>query len=106
MKLRITQLREARALSQEQLGEMVGLTAASISRIEAGIQSKTLVRLDRLAAALDVTVRDLFEPEPQDALRAELIQLIEALDPQEAEMAARLLRGLLSTHAAQPASAG
>lgn len=95
MKLRIAELREARGLSQAKLGEMVGLSDASISRIETGDQVKTSARFERIAQALGVSVVELFVTDEADVKRAELMRLVASIDPAHHEAAARALRGFL-----------
>jgi transcriptional regulator with XRE-family HTH domain len=94
MKMRISQIRESLGVTQEQLGEAVGLSGACISRIETGLQSKTFDRLARIAEALGVTVPELFDLGDEATQRAALIRLIAALDPADHDAAARVLRGL------------
>ncbi|HEY7200574.1 MAG TPA: helix-turn-helix transcriptional regulator [Candidatus Dormibacteraeota bacterium] len=50
----VRQLREARGLSQRELAERIGSTAAIVSRLEAGGSSPTIDVLERLADALGV----------------------------------------------------
>lgn len=49
----IKKIRESRGFSQEQLGGKVGLTSASICRIEKGVSSPSISLLWRIAEALD-----------------------------------------------------
>ena len=49
---RIRGLREARGISQAELGRRIGSTQPAIARLEAGRVSPTLETLDRVAAAL------------------------------------------------------
>ena len=65
MGLLLREWRSRRGLSLRALGELSGVSYVNISRIEAGTMSPTVTTLDRLAAALGVTVRDLFSVEPR-----------------------------------------
>lgn len=56
-------LREARLLTQRELSELTGVTHATISRIESGLQRPEMRTLRKLAAGLGV------EPEMMAALR-------------------------------------
>lgn len=58
---RVHALREASGLSLDALAERSGVSRSAISLIERGQSSPTAVVLDRLAAALGVTLASLFE---------------------------------------------
>ena len=58
---RIRGLREARGISQKELGRRIGSTQPAIARLEAGRVSPTLETLDRVAAALGVELVVGFE---------------------------------------------
>lgn len=58
---RIRAMREQRGLSLRALAERCALSTNAISQIERGENSPTVSSLLRLAAALDVPVRDFFE---------------------------------------------
>ena len=59
---RVRQLRAARDLSLEALADRSGVSRSMISLIERGETSATAVVLEKLAAALDITLAALFEP--------------------------------------------
>lgn len=48
-------------LSQKELGNMLGVSSATINRIELGKQNITLSRLKDIAKALDVDPKELIE---------------------------------------------
>ncbi|HXH81780.1 MAG TPA: helix-turn-helix transcriptional regulator [Candidatus Tectomicrobia bacterium] len=56
---RLRALRKQRGLSQERLGERSGLSGKFIGEVERGEKSISLDSLYRVAAALDVPLRDL-----------------------------------------------
>ncbi len=58
---RIKELRKAKKLSQEELAELVGIEPRHMSRIEVGKSYPSLDRLERIAKALDVELRDFFD---------------------------------------------
>lgn len=58
--LRVRQLREARDLSQEALGEKAQLDQTYISGIERGVRNASVVVLARLASALKISLAELF----------------------------------------------
>ncbi len=53
-----------RGMTQERLGEAVGMAHASIQRIESGKQALTENTVTKLSAALQVHPGELFEPLP------------------------------------------
>lgn len=61
-------LRQARELSQEQLGQRAGIDQAIISRIERGGINAGIAYLWPLADALGVRVQDLFPDKDQPLL--------------------------------------
>jgi len=58
---RIKELRKAKGLSQEELSEKVGIDSKHLSRIEVGKSYPSLDTLERIANALNVEIKDLFE---------------------------------------------
>ncbi|MDN5853960.1 MAG: helix-turn-helix domain-containing protein [Actinomycetia bacterium] len=57
---RIRQLRTDRHLSQEDLAAGAGINRVTLSKIERGVEDVGVVRLYRIAQALEVRVVDLF----------------------------------------------
>jgi len=64
---RLRELRDAQGLSLAQLAERSGVSRSNISLIERGESSATATVLDKLSAALGVTVASLFEKSAADA---------------------------------------
>jgi transcriptional regulator with XRE-family HTH domain len=64
---RLRELRDARGLSLAALAERSGVSKSNISLIERGESSATATVLDKLSAALGVTVASLFEKPAEDA---------------------------------------
>jgi transcriptional regulator with XRE-family HTH domain len=62
MGLLLRRWRERRGLSLRALGARARMSYATIAKIEAGRMSPTVTTLEKLAGALDIDVRDLFEP--------------------------------------------
>jgi ribosome-binding protein aMBF1 (putative translation factor) len=61
------ELRERRGWSQTQLAKESGMTQSAVARFEAGGTVPTLAVLERLAAALDVSLKVGFEPRGEAA---------------------------------------
>ena len=64
---RLRELRDAQGLTLALLAERSGVSRSNISLIERGESSATATVLDKLSAALGVTVASLFEQSPADA---------------------------------------
>jgi transcriptional regulator with XRE-family HTH domain len=60
-------LREARRWSQEQLAEHAGLNRTYVGEIERGSVVASVVTVDKLARALNVTISHLLSAAPPDA---------------------------------------
>lgn len=58
--LRLRQLRRAREMTQETLGQRVGLDTTTISQIESGERKPSLDKALALAAEFGVSVEDAF----------------------------------------------
>ena len=58
---RIRALRTAAGLTQVKLADQAGVTAVFMSRMESGVKGSSVLTLERVAAALGVEVRELFE---------------------------------------------
>lgn len=57
---RIKELRKKKKLTQEQLGELVNIDYKQIGNIETGTYFTTMPTLERIAAALEVEIKELF----------------------------------------------
>jgi transcriptional regulator with XRE-family HTH domain len=57
---RVRELRKERGLSQEKLAELAGLHYTYVGGIERGERNPALVNIGRIAAALDVSLAELF----------------------------------------------
>lgn len=105
--LRLTALREARGLTQEELAYAAGVSNKTISRLENGRNEPELDTLRKLAKALDAEVREIQGDPPAplglgvtqlDRVEAKLDAILELLTPsldeieQETEQAVRRAR--------------
>ena len=84
---RIRQLRGRAGITQEQLGEKLGVTAQSISKWETGAAMPDITLLPRLAEEFGVTIDELFDLTNEQRLRR-----IESRMEQEAELSADVFR--------------
>ena len=60
-KLRVQELREAAGLSKRELAKRAGVTERTLFSLERGTHQPNLVTARKIAVALDVPFRDLFD---------------------------------------------
>ena len=72
----VQSLREAKGYSQEQLAEMIGVEYQTISRIETGYYFTSYENLQKIALALDLTIKDLFDFSENELSKNDIIKLI------------------------------
>jgi putative transcriptional regulator len=60
---RIREARTAAGMTQAELGEQVGVTAAQIAHLEAGVRDTTVTRFAGIVQVLHLDLRDLFGEE-------------------------------------------
>lgn len=96
---RISELRQAKRMSQERLSELAGISAHHIGELERGkSKNPTYQVLTKLADALDVSVLMLLDFEHQKEkqdLQEELIALIRNLPEDKLKMVYRLVRSVI-----------
>ncbi|MCH9052628.1 MAG: helix-turn-helix transcriptional regulator [Proteobacteria bacterium] len=85
---------EGRRLSQERLGERVGRSGATISRLERGRTDYSGKLLAALAEALGCEEPDLFRRPPNDDAELEFRRRIERMTPPDRRRAERILAAL------------
>src|SRR3989344_8036987 len=68
---RIRMLREARKMSQDDLGKAIGIHRQSVSQLEQGKRDLTAVELDQLARFLQVSFDDILSPPVREPKREE-----------------------------------
>ena len=95
----IREWRNTRGLSVRKLADRMEhepgvpiISFSQLARIESGKQAYTQPIIEAAAAALDVTVTDLLERNPE--VDGEVIDLMRALTPPQKEQAVRLLKAL------------
>lgn len=72
---RIKEIRKLRKMTQEKLAEKIGVDPKYVSFIEVGRSSPSLEALEKLAQALDVDIKDLFEFSHHEARPASVEQI-------------------------------
>lgn len=95
---KIRSVRKAKGLSQEKLAEQSGFHHTYIGGVERGVRNISLANLERIAAALDIEVHELFQyhhefgefRDRNDALK-EAIDLLASREDSEVRMAVRIL---------------
>lgn len=86
---RVRSLRKMRGLSQEELSEAIDKSVDTVSNIERGALATRLSTVQKIATALRVEVRELFEFGPGETragtspneLIGELLELVSPLEP-------------------------
>lgn len=81
-----------RSLTQEQLAERLGMTAATLSRIERGLLPYTQDNLEFMADILQCTPADLLSRDPSDGENPE--QLWGDLKPPQRRQAVEVIKAL------------
>jgi transcriptional regulator with XRE-family HTH domain len=66
---RVRTLRRERGLTLKGLGRLAGLSHPFLSQVERGLARPSVGSVERIAAALDVSVAHLWAPTPQEAVR-------------------------------------
>lgn len=85
----IAGIRKERAITQEQLAEIIDVTAETISRIERGVSIPSLKTLEKISKALHTSLKDLFDFEyrqkPISASEKESAKLLSYLNTKKAD---------------------
>ena len=80
---KIKYLRKSKKIAQEKLSEMVDISPRQMVRIEMGYSFPTIENLEKIAAALNVSIQSLFENdyyEKTEVLKSKLHEKIDMLD--------------------------
>ena len=101
---RLSTLRKKRGLTQEGLGNLIGITKTQIYRYENNSSKPTLDIIKKLAVALSVTTDQLIfeedERKPDESLNS-LLEGISRLDPDEKNLLKELIEGMILKHQAK-----
>lgn len=92
---RIKQIRRARGLSQGELSERVEITENYLSRIEVGTSCPSLPTLEKVATALDVSLRDLFDFDPVRGEISEVETLLESAGLEKKRLVLKIAKLIL-----------
>ncbi len=80
---RIKEFRKAQGMTQEQLAEQIGVEPRHISRMEGGYNAPSIDRLEKIAKALNVPMRDFFDfmhLDSPDARAQSLEEMLKGMD--------------------------
>ena len=58
---KVREIRKTKAISQEELAEKAGMHRTYIGMIERAEKNITLINIEKIANALEVSIKDLFE---------------------------------------------
>lgn len=89
--MRLKELRKQRNLNQDEVAHQLGWTAASLSRIENGLQNTKLSALEELAVFYGVSVPELFEYDGDNPL----LRLAWQVPQSHAQLGAEMIEALL-----------
>ena len=95
---RIKELRKARRLSQDQLSEKVNIDPKHLSRIEVGKSYPSLATLEKIAKALNVEIKDLFEYMHEvkgKELTENIIRLLKESDEEKLRLILKITRAIV-----------
>lgn len=70
----VREARKARGWSQDQLGDLVGLSGVQISRIESGSRAGSARSITLIAEKLDIDLNLLKSPDPLSEAETELME--------------------------------
>jgi len=89
-------IRSLRNLSQEQLGEMIGMNQSTIQRAEQGADSAKLRTYKLCAERLNVTLGQIFA-DNLEPLRKELVELVVSIPLEDLGKVDRVINAVLSS---------
>lgn len=97
--MRVKELRTAGKMSQEKLGEKAGISSKYLSRIETGQQFPSIDNIKKLADAMNVELKDLFEfahkTQKIGELRKNISKLLKEADEAKLRLAVKVLRAIV-----------
>ena len=93
---RIREVREAKGMTQEQVGHRIGKTGPTVAKYETGEAAVSVYQLGRIARALNVPAYTLLSDydAPQGEIEAAAIAILRRLGPDDRQRAVMLLAAL------------
>lgn len=95
---RIRELRKFRGLTQEQLAELIEVEQKHVSRLELGKSFPTIERLEKIAEALGVPLRDFFDYvhlSDTDTRAKSIEEMLKCLNDDDQKIAYKILRDVI-----------
>ena len=95
---RIRELRKFRGFTQEQFAELIEVEQKHVSRLELGKSFPTIERLEKIASALHVPLRDLFDFIHLSDLNTRSIsieEMLSGLDEESQKVAYKVFSGII-----------
>lgn len=95
---RIRELRKSRGFTQEQLAELVEVEQKHVSRLELGKSYPTIERLEKIADALKVPLRDFFDYihlADGETQANSIDEMLKELDESTQKTAYKVIRGVI-----------
>ena len=101
---RVAALRKKKGLTQQALGDLIGVQLLQVHRYESGVSQPTLEVIRKLALALNVTADELIFDVAERGPDKDLLLQFEAVsrfDPEEKQVVKSVLDGLILKHEAR-----
>lgn len=98
---RIKDLRKRNGMTQSVLAEIIGMETTNLCKLENGAQIPKEENIEKLAKALQVDVKDLFDfgyLKTTDSLQKELFNIIEKSERKELELLYKLIMAVKEFH--------
>jgi len=95
---RIRYMRRKNDLSQEMLGELLGLDPNSISRIECGVHYPSMETLEKISNTLNLSMRELFpddREEQVEEMRKFLVGIASELDEKKLAQVVGIIKQII-----------
>ncbi len=95
--LRIQELRKSLGFTQESVAEKIDMDIPNLSNIENGKRFMTPENIEKIAKALNVEVKDLFDYEhhqPKEKLIIKILEFLKSASPEEVEFIYKSVKNL------------
>ena len=94
---RVKELRKSKGYTQEKVAELIGIEPPNISKLEKGTHFPLPENIEKLAKALNVNIKDLFDFEHYDdeiILKTEIKEYLDKAESKEIEFIYKLIVNL------------